>query len=512
MNLGRYSAYWARLRGDSPALVFRGEAMSWAEFDRSVDGVAASLQRLGVVKGDRVGVLLNNCVEWAISYAAVFRIGALLVPLNPRYGDNELKLIDGQMACAVVVSNPELIAKLGVNAAGANGEVGLYAMRSGAVETFSQAAASGACPDAVETQPSDPAAICFTSGSTGLPKGAVLSHEAIMANAHSEILAFRWTSEERVLLLAPFAFTGGVISVFTPAYVAGACTYIEEVPSPERALELILQEGITSITAVPILFERIAACPGFEAGDLSRLRTAITGGAPVSESLLKRYAERGVCIRQTYGCTEGCGMLAAPTERDALAKPWSCGWALPSVDIRIVDAADRPCGVGEAGEILLRGIQVTSGYWNNPEANAQSWLDGWYRTGDMGLIDEDGHLRIVDRKKSMIITGGVNVYPAEVERGMSALPDVAEVIVFGRPDDMWGERVVAVVYGPQEAAAQSLLDACKPLLGSYKAPKELIVSDRPLPRTTSGKISRGEIDRLYASLADFPRATAAPRH
>jgi fatty-acyl-CoA synthase len=202
-------------------------------------------------------------------------------------------------------------------------------------------------------------------------------------------------------------------------------------------------------------------------------------------------------------------MLAAPADADAARKPWSCGSALPTVDIRLIDAEEQPCKAGEPGEILLKGVQVMRGYWNNPEANRDAWLDGWYRTGDMGVFDEAGHLQIVDRKKNMIITGGVNVYPAEVERSMSTLPGISEVLVFGRPDPVWGERVVAVVFGGGTLEPQGVLDACKPLLGSYKTPKELIVSDRPLPRTTTGKLSRADNDRLYAALADLPRASAA---
>lgn len=509
MNLGRYSAYWARMHGERPALVFKGQSLSWAQFDAQADGVAAQLQAMGVGAGDRVGIMLGNCTQWAVGYAAILKAGAILVPLNPRYGRNELRLILAQIDCAAVVSQPELIANADerwANAADA-GTVTIYPMRGGSPCSFADAAGSGVRAEPVVTAPDDTAIISFTSGSTGLPKGAMLTHQGLFAMACNQILTFGWSSEDRTLLLAPFAFTGGCVTVFTPAFVAGGCVYIEEVPDPGRALQLIMQEGITSICAVPILFERIAASPDFEQADLSKLRTGITGGAPVSEALLKRYLDRGTLIRQTYGCTEACGMIAAPSAAVAVSKPWSCGDALPSLEIRLVNEEGQDCAQGEAGEIWLRGVQLLKGYWGLPEADAQSWTDGWFRSGDMGQRDEQGQLRIVDRKKNMIISGGVNIYAAEVEREISLLPGVAEVLVFGQPDASWGERVVAVVHG-RDLDGETLIDACRRELGGYKAPKEIIISTTPLPRTTSGKISRAQIDHYYQSLAALPRAVA----
>lgn len=508
MNLARYSAYWARLRADKPAIRFKGETTTWAELDRRASAVAAALQKMGVSKGDRVGCLLTNCPEWPITYIGALRIGAILVPLNPRFGDAELQQVEAQVACRVVVSNPEFIRKLKPQQSIDGQTPGASYLYADGVspKNFYEAATSEAVPTPVDIDPADIAIISFTSGSTGLPKGVMLAHDGIGAFAHSQIVALGLNSEDRVLLLAPFAFTGGVISAFTPNYVVGGCTQIEDAFDPMRALKLLAEDGITSLTAVPILFEAMAGLPGFEAADLSRLRTAITGGAPVSQTLLQRYLKKGVTIRQVYGCTEGCGLLALPTPENAIAKPWSCGDALPTVDIRLVNAEEQACKADEPGEILIKGIQVMRGYWNRPEENDKAWIDGWYRTGDMGVRDADGHLKIVDRKKNMIITGGVNVYPAEVERAMAGLGGIAEVLVFGRPDAKWGETVVAVVHGPKAEVAQSLFDASRQLLGDYKAPKELIVSPAPLPKTTTGKISRQGLDAYYASLESAPRA------
>jgi len=510
MNLGRLSTYWGKYRKDQPALVYKGGVLKWGELDRQVDAVAAALQQLGVVKGDRVACLLNNCTEWAVAYLASMKVGAILVPLNARYGDDELREIEKQVSSRVVVSQPALVRKLGGAEFKGEADAGihLYATQPRSALPWETVLQASGKPTAIELKPEDAAVICFTSGSTGLPKGVVHTHQGILGFAQSHITSLGWTSQEKVVMLAPFAFTGGIISTFTPAYVVGACTYIEEGFDPQRALQMLVGERITALAGVPIFWERMAACAGFAEADLSSLRSAVTGGAPVPSSLLQAYSSKGVSIRQSYGCTEGCGMLALPTTDDALSKPWSCGWPLASVDLQVVRDDGESCEIGEPGEILIRGIQVMKGYWNNPEADSKAWSNGWYHTGDMGVLDESGHLQIVDRKKSMIISGGVNVYPAEVERALAQIPGLAEVLVFGQPDAQWGERVVAVLYGPQLAEPVSLLKECRRLAGDYKAPREIIVSPKPLPRTSTGKLPRKDPGELYAGLAGCPRAVA----
>lgn len=512
MNLGRLSAYWAKFRCDQAAVVFRGKMLTWGELDAQIDAIAGAFQQLGVNRGDRVGCLLSNCVEWAVTYLAALRAGAILVPLNARYADEELREIERQTQSQVIVALPALIRKLIPQ--GYSGEEGdgahLYPAQGSqhAVVSWRAALAQAAAPACVEWAPDDAAVICFTSGSTGLPKGVVHTHQTINAFAQSHNAALQWTSEERVLQLAPFAFTGGVISTFTPPCLLGACVYIEEGFDPAYALKLLVEEKMTALTAVPIFWERIAACPGFAEADLRALRTAVTGGAPVATNLLQTYASKGISIRQSYGCTEGCSMLALPTAEDALKKPWSCGWPLASVDMRLVNDKGAACAVGETGEIQIRGIQAMKGYWRNPEADRKAWVDGWYQTGDLGIFDDQGHLQIVDRKKSMIISGGVNIYPAEVERAIGQFPGLAEALVFGQADPLWGERVVALIYGVNLPNPDVLLREFRLLAGDYKAPREVIVSAKPLTRTSTGKLPRRDLDALYVSLRDYPRAVA----
>jgi len=512
VNLAHYCAYWARMRGDQPAAVFKGRRLTWAELDRQADALAATLQQLGVTGGDRVGCLLDNCLEWVITWAAVQKAGAILVPLNPRYGDVELREIAALVNCSTIVSRASVLTRLDPTIAArseAPSEVSVFPMRGSARPVSIEVAVSRAGrPAPVARGSEDTALITFTSGSTGRAKGAVLTHRAIDAMAFSMAMGFGYTSADRILLLAPFAFTGGLVCVYLPAYIMGACIHIEETLDAEHALATIGNERITVMMGVPILWERMSASPRFAAADLSSLRTATTGGSPVSQALLKRYVDKGVGIVQTYGCTEAAGFVAIPNLSDGLAKPWSCGGAALLLEMRVVDERNQPCRPGQVGEIQLRGDKMFSGYWNDPESTREAWHEGWYRTGDLGLLNEAGHVQITDRKKNMVISGGVNVYPAEVERTMSTLAGVDEVIAFGMPDAVWGERLVAVVHGGSALNLQQLMAECRTALGAYKTPKEIVLSRQPLPRTSTGKFQRANVTALYERLRAEDSATA----
>ena len=512
MNLANHVAYWANMRGNQTAAVYKGERLTWSQLDQKANAVAASLQELGVQPGDRVGCLMANNLHWVVAWAAILKAGAVLVPLNPRYGDGELREIAAMVNCKVMVSNAAQISRLNSalteNCSDAQ-SIQLFEM-TGQHAPVDYVAASNQQrqPTATSRTADDIAIITFTSGSTGLPKGAVLTHKALDAVTFSMTAAFRYTSEDRFLLLAPFAFTGGFVCVYVPAFVLGACIYIEDSADPERALETITRERVSVLMGVPILWERMANSPQFAAADLSSLKVTTTGGAPVPVSLLKQYVDKGVHIVQTYGCTEASGFIAIPNLQEGLAKPWSCGGAILSLELNVLNPEGQPCATDEVGEIVLRGSQMFSGYWNAPQATQEAWRNGWYHTGDLGRLDESGHVQITDRKKNMVISGGVNVYPAEVERAMSAIAGVEEVIAFGMPDPVWDERVVAVVHGSQPIDPQQIMQQAKTALGAYKTPKEIIASSKPLPRTSSGKVLRAQFKQLYEQLQDEPRAVA----
>ncbi len=503
MHFARHLSYWARMRGGRPAVTVEGETLTWAELGARADSVAARLEAMGVQPGDRVGCLLGNSLEWCVVFAAAIKAEAIFVPFNAAFGPVELREIEADAGPRVIVSTATLMGKLGE--AGEGEEVMLFdrAGNASPVRFADAATEGGALSPRGRGDETAPLAISYTSGTTGRPKGVVLSHAAVHALCTGLALSYGWTPEERFLIVAPLAFTGGFICCLAPVIYLGAHAFIERRYDAEQLLARMTGERITTFGGVPTLFQRIADCPGFAAADLSSLKHGFTGGAPVSVPLLQAFQAKGLVIRQSYGCTEACGFATLPDAAAALARPGACGWPMMGLDLDIVDETGDRCGIAEVGEIRVRGAQMMSGYWNQPEVTAQSWQDGWYRTGDLGRFDEHGAVVVVDRKKNMIISGGVNVYPAEVERTMSALPGVLEVVVIGLPSDEWGEEVVAIVHG--DGAADALIGGARALLGSYKAPKRIRISPAPLPRTTSGKIERRDLAALFHGLAEAAR-------
>jgi fatty-acyl-CoA synthase len=500
MHFARHLSYWARMRAGKPAVTVDGETLTWAEFDAQAASLAARLAQLGIRPGDRVGCLLGNSLEWCVAFAAAIKAEAIFVPFNTAFGPIELQEIEADAAPRAIVSTASLMRKLGGDSDG--DEVMLFDRADGGAERFADVAGAGntlASRDYGDD--GAPLAISYTSGTTGQPKGVVLSHAAVHSLCTGLALSYGWTPDERFLIVAPLAFTGGFICCLSPVLFLGAHAFVERKYDAEELLARMTDERITTFGGVPTLFQRIADCPGFAEADLSSLKHGFTGGAPVSVPLLKAFQAKGLVIRQSYGCTEACGFATLPDETAALARPGACGWPMMGMELEIHDDAGEICGQGEVGEIWLRGTQMLLHYWNKPELTAQAYQGGWYRTGDLGKLDEHGAVVVVDRKKNMIISGGVNVYPAEVERIMSNLAGVSEVVVIGLPSAEWGEEVVAIVHGDGTATIEDLIGGARALLGSYKAPKRIRLSPAPLPRTTSGKIERRDLAALFASLA-----------
>ena len=509
MHFNRHLAFWSRRRGDALALSCDNETLSWSQLQQHAGALAATLAESGVQRGDRIGCLLGNSLEWCVAFAASLRMGTIFVPLNAMFGPMELKEIATDAGCAAVLSTPALITKLGVT------EAAQHTLEQPRLYFTNSAKPSLAYADIITmakgfTDPAlsddDVMIICYTSGTTGVPKGVALTHRNVDTAMQGLMLNFglRPGGEERLLILAPLAFTGGVISNLAVVFAVGGSGWIEKTVDPARALKRILDHRITLVGGVPALWDRIAQAPGFADADLSCLRTAYTGGAPVPRALMDTFLAKGVCIRQQYGFTEACGGVSSPSLEAAATNPPSCGRALPAMDLEIRnEAGARITAPGEVGEIHARGGQLMSGgYWNKPEATREAFTaDGWYKTGDLASYDTtDCGLLIVDRKKNMLISGGVNIYPAEVERGLARIPGVIECAVLGLPSERWGQEIAAIVYGPTLADADAVLEKARELLGSYKAPKQLRLSAQPLPKTASGKIARTGLEDLFVKL------------
>jgi fatty-acyl-CoA synthase len=347
---------------------------------------------------------------------------------------------------------------------------------------------------------STPALTVFTSGTTGVPRGVTLTHGNLAAHVTQTRLAQGWTHRTNVLLCVPLAFTGGIVNNFLAAVGSGAMLVLERTFDPERALDLLCSTPITAMGGVPVMWQMISDAPGFGDADLRTLRSAVTGGAPVPRELLERYRAKGVVIQQAYALSEATGSVSMNPSHFALSDPDCAGIANAFTEIRIVDESGAAAQAGTVGEILVRGPQVMAGYWNDEAQTALVLRDGWLHTGDLGTITGKGLLRVVDRMHDKVISGGLNVYPAEIELVVSAFPGITEVGAFGVPDARWGE-VVAICYRGDITTAQ-LASLCRSHLGDYKCPTYLVEYEDPLPRGMSAKVLR----RALRSTFDRTRA------
>ncbi|MGD9998495.1 MAG: class I adenylate-forming enzyme family protein [Ilumatobacteraceae bacterium] len=502
MRWGDTVAYWARWQGDAIAVRFGERDLTWALLDRHASAIAASLQELGVERGDRVGLLMSNRPEFLEVVVACARIGAIVAPFNLRFTAVELAFVVGDADCSVVVTETALRDGLSL-VEHDRSDLDIVDVDS---QRWPAMAARDAAPQPVDVGDDDPFFICYTSGTTGHPKGAVLTHRSWFYASMVRSLQGGINRNDRILLPFPLAFTGG-LALAMVALWTGATLVLEQAFEPGRALQLIESQRITVFMAVPTLFQLMAQHPTFAATDISSIRCASSGGAPVPVSLLQTFLDRGITMTQTYSLTEVSASGITLPYHEAFARVGSCGVPAMHSQARIVDADGNELPPGTVGEIAIKGPEVMAGYWRNPEATAATLRDGWCHTGDLGTMDADGYFYVVDRAKDMLISGGLNVYPAEIERELSGLDGIVELAVIGVADERWGETpaVIAVTDGRGLDGA-TVLGRCAGRLADFKLPRYLVVRPEPLPRNMSGKVLKAA---LRAEYADLP-ATATP--
>jgi fatty-acyl-CoA synthase len=493
MNLADIGRHWARWQPDEIALRFEDRSISWRDLDQRTDHLAAGFRDLGVRRGDRVAVLMLNRPEWIETALAVLKLGAVTVPLNVRFTPPEIAYVIANAGASVVVTEEALAAGTATAAAADP------SLRVVLAEQLDDHRAATRVEE-VETRADDPAFICYTSGTTGDPKGAVLTHGSWNAASQGWAQAIQLTTADRVYLPFPLAFAGGLaVHLFT--YWAGARLVLDRAFDPGRTLDLFEREGLTALLAVPVIIQSVVDHPRFAEADLSTWRVACSGGASVPPSLLRQVQARGIPMLQGYSLTEASAAATMLPGHDATRKIGSAGLAIPHGKIAVVHEDDRPCPPGVVGEITVQGPQVMAGYWNNPVASADTLRGGWLHTGDLGYLDDEGYLYVVDRAKDMLISGGLNVYPAEIERLLTGLPGVVELAVIGVPDTTWGETPAVVAYtGGAPLEPSQVLDACEGVLADYKLPRYLVVRDEPLPRNMSGKVLKRDLRTEYADL------------
>ncbi|MEH3076749.1 MAG: long-chain fatty acid--CoA ligase [Quadrisphaera sp.] len=492
---------WLRLRAvrsaGRVALVFNGAELTYDALADRVDGIAAGLRARGVERGDRVAYLGDNHPSFVEAMFATARLGAVFVPLNTRLAAPELAFMLADCDAGALISTPALAGRADEAAAGsaqplvrvrvgADGE-------GGAGDGFEELLDAPPLTDLPAVGLDDPALIVYTSGTTGRPKGAVLTHGNLTWNALNVLVDYDVTSADRALMVSPLFHVASLGMGCLPVLLKGATLLLQERFAAPDALAAIERLRATSISGVPTTFQLMADDPSWSTTDLSSLRLMTCGGSPVPDRVREAYEARGLRFSGGYGMTEASpGITLLPPQHTA-AHPRSAGLAHFFTRVRIRDTATGElAGNGAAGEVEALGPNVFQGYWGDPAASADArTADGWLRTGDVGVLDADGFLVIADRLKDMIISGGENVYPAEVENALMGLPGVTGAAVIGLPHERWGEVPHAVVTLAPGASldAATVVERLSASLARYKVPRTLEVVAE-LPRTASGKVPK----------------------
>ncbi|OBF26402.1 AMP-binding protein [Mycobacterium sp. ACS4331] len=497
--------WWAKTDGDRTAIVIDDETLTYREIHEWTGRLARRLADSGVKPGDRVGLLAPNSLHWPVAALAIVRAGAMLVPLNSRLRPAEVrKVADDAGISWVFAPATHLEVAQEASAAGTSFEIidldGVADERTGDPDDFG-----------VDTAPDDPIAVIFTSGSTGMSKGVILTNQTLLSIVLEQTLTEEgFRPGTVVLLVLPLAFTPGLVYGLLQTSVLGGTLVVERELNPSRAVTLLERHSVRAIFGVPLIFEAMARTPEFASADLSALTTAVVGGAAVPTDLLKTWADKGVLLRQIYGMTEAGGIATATLKSEALEHPGSCGIGSIFTEIDVVSPDGTSLGPGEAGEIVVRSPLVTPGYWNDPESTATALRDGWLHSGDLGTLDESGRITFVDRMKDLIISGGINISPVELEAAIGSLEGVAEVAVIAAPDPRFGETPAAIISVSDttpKLSPEDVVAHCERVLSDYKVPRYVVLRSEPLPRLPSGKLAKRTIRDEYADVADrYPRA------
>ncbi len=468
---------------------------TYREWDTRTGQTANYLRSLGVVRGDRVAVLAFNSPAYLDVWFACAKLGAIMQPLNYRLTAEELHALIADATPRVLFYGAEfveVVAQLHHYPSSVLHWVGLEPGLALERASFPAEIAP------LELRADDPWVICYTGGTTGIPKGAVLTHGSIAANAVNTVASWGLTPDDVAILNAPLFHTGG-LNVFTaPLVLIGGCSIVCKGFEVNQVFDLIEHAGVTIHFGVPTMFIAMQQHPRWAEADFSRLKLLISGGAPCPLPVFEAFWRRGLDFKTGYGLTEAGPNTFWLPSADVQRKPGAVGFPLFFVDVRVADPNGQELGPNEVGELLIRGPHVCKGYWGRPDETARTIVDGWLHTGDLALRDAEGYYTIVGRLKDVIISGGENIYPAEVESVLSGHPAVAEVALIAAPDPHWGEVGWAVVVPrPQMSLTpDDLLAYASEHLARFKLPKRVIVAAN-LPKTAAGKLDKKALVQIY---------------
>jgi fatty-acyl-CoA synthase len=501
MNVAWWVQRWSELYPDKLAIIYEDQKISYAELHDRANRTGCWLQSLGIEKGDRVAVMLNNCPEFIELYIACARLGAIFVPVNFRLATPELCFTLRNCGPRLFVFGGDHDADMDDVRSAKNLPLMLIARVGGQPENGSfldyltgTASFEGKKPFLTKSlgpaNPEEPHVIMYTSGTTGQPKGAVLSHRKTFFNCLNADLFFKMHFDDVMLIVLPLFHSGGLFIQASPIIYKGATMIIHNKFDPLRTYAEIRQSKVTKFLGVPTVYRSLLQVENDQRGDLSSLKVCAIGGEKTTHELLVQCMEAGFPLRQIMGQTETSILLLA-SEQDSLRKPGTVGRPVFHAEVNIFNRAGKPVKPGEVGEIAVRGSIMMTEYWLDPVKTEETIVNGWLHTGDMARMDEEGYFYLVDRAKDMYISGGENVYPMEVERVLLEHPGVQEIAVVGDAHEKWGEVGHAFIITKEGAdiTIEGIHAHCEGRLARFKWPGKMTLCE-DFPRTTLGKIRK----------------------
>lgn len=502
MNLSSHLKNTAKVNADKTAYYFMDQKVSYAEFDGAVTRFASGLKQLGVKKGDHIALLLGNSPHFVISLYGAMRLGATVIPINPIYTPDEIGYILNNGDVKVIVAL-DLLLPLAEKMEALLPQVESYIIcesnplnkvdvsANEKMKSFSDVISSGNLAfDEPELFEDDVAVILYTSGTTGRPKGAMLTHKNLYSNARDIGEYLKMNHLDKVMTVLPMFHVFSLTVVVNAPLISGSTIIIVPKFSPKEIFRLAKKYGVTVFAGVPTMYNFLHQYPDGDPNDFSTFRLCISGGSSLPVALLKNFEKKfNVLISEGYGLSEASPVTCFnPLDRPR--KPGSIGTSILNVENKIVNELGEELPEGQVGELVVRGPNVMKGYYKMPEETAAAIRDGWLYTGDLARVDGEGYFYIVDRKKDMVIVGGFNVYPREVEEVLYEHPEVVEAAVIGAPDPEQGEVVKCFVVRKNESLTEAeLMEYCREHLAKYKLPKTIEFLEE-LPKNTTGKILR----------------------
>jgi fatty-acyl-CoA synthase len=497
IHIGDWIKKWSFLQPNKRALIFEEHPFTYQEVNLRTNQLSHFLLELGIQKGDRVSVLLYNCHQYIETFFALSKIGAILVPLNWRLAGPELEFIIKDSGSRILIFDTEfveVVASLRLNLNLSNGD---YISVGSPCPDWAKDYEKGLLENPlhephleVSIGDEDPHILMYTSGTTGIPKGAILSHRKTFFNALNADIFYNLTSKDIMIVSRPMFHSGGLLVEAAPVLYKGGTLILKKRFRPHEILETIQKYRVTLLELPATVYQFILLECDLSQYDLSSVRCYFTGGERVPKTMLKEYYRKGITISQIFGQTEASTITFLSPD-DAVLKIGSVGLPVFHGEVRIVDKMGKDVSPAEVGEIIIRGPTLMSGYWNRPDLTSETIRDGWLYTGDLAKTDEEGYVYIVDREKDMYISGGENIYPAEIEKVLHSHSKIFDAGIVGVSDEKWGEVGKAfIVLKPGETMSNGeIFEFLKGKVAKYKIPKYVEFIEE-LPKTASGKIQK----------------------